>query len=108
MAYLFLYIAGIALIWWIYIIGWVNALKIILGILIPSSLIILFNLKMGRFLFRSPIVGIISVLPTAIFIFKASQPLVAGINSWIDNQNSSDGGETKDVVEVKVISKDDA
>ena len=67
--------------------GWSEALKTILSVLIPSILIILFNVKAGRLLFRNPAVGIISVLPTAIFIFKASQPLVVGINCWIDKNS---------------------
>ena len=75
--------------------------------LIPLALIILFNARAGRLLFRNPIVGIISVLPTAVFIFKASQPIVVGINSWIDKKNI-DFVEMKDVVDAEVISKEEA
>ena len=84
MTYFVLYIAGIASIWWVYRVGWTEALKTILSVLIPSILIILFNVKAGRLLFRSPVVGIISIFPTVIFIYRGSLPLVAGINNWID------------------------
>ena len=107
MTYLALYIAGIASIWWIFRVGWSEALKTILSVLIPSVLIILFNAKAGRLLFRNPIVGIISVLPTAVFIFKVSQPLVARINSWIDKK-TNEFVDMKDVVDAEVISKEDA
>ena len=107
MTYLALYIAGIASIWWIFRVGWSEALKTILSVLIPLVLIILFNVKAGRLLFRNPIVGIISLLPTAAFLFKASQPVVAGINSWIDRQ-TNDVVDSQDVVEAEVISKEDA
>ena len=39
MTYLILYIAGITSIWWIYRVGWIEALKTILSVLIPSILI---------------------------------------------------------------------
>ena len=107
MTYLALYVGGIASIWLISRVGWSKALKTILSVLIPSLLIILFNAKAGRLLFRNPVVGIISLMPTAIFIFKASQPLVAGVNSWIDKTNN-DFVEKKDVVDAEVISKEDA
>tara|TARA_Y100001968_G_C19329568_1_gene703566 strand:- start:36 stop:359 length:324 start_codon:yes stop_codon:yes gene_type:complete len=107
MTYLVLYIAGILSIWWIYRVGWLEALKTILSVLIPSILIILFNVKAGRLLFRNPVVGIISVLPTAVFIYRGSQPLVVGINNWIDRKNT-DFVEMKDVVDTEVISKEDA
>ena len=106
MTYLVLYIAGIICIWWIYLVGWKEALKKILSILIPSALIILFNMKAGRLLFRSPVVGIISILPTAIFIYRGSLPLVAGINSWIDSK-ANNVAESQDVVDAEVISKED-
>ena len=106
MTYLALYIAGIASIWWIFRVGWSEALKTILTILIPSVLIILFNARAGRLLFRNPIVGIISVLPAAVFIFKASQPLVVGINNWIDKK-TNEFVDMKDVVDAEVISKED-
>ena len=107
MTYLALYVGGIAAIWWISRLGWSEVLKRSLPVFIPLVLIILFNMKAGRLLFRSPIVGIISVLPTAIFIFKASEPLVVGINSWIDKKTNN-FVDMKDVVEAEVISKEDA
>ncbi|WP_320668098.1 hypothetical protein [Prochlorococcus sp. MIT 1307] len=107
MTYLALYVAGIAFIWWVFRDGWAEPLKTILSVLIPLALIILFNARAGRLLFRNPIVGIISVLPTAVFIFKASQPIVVGINSWIDKKNI-DFVEMKDVVDAEVISKEEA
>ena len=107
MVYLFLYIAGIASIWWISRVGWLEALKTMLSVLIPSIFIIVFNVKAGRLLFRNPIVGIISVLPTAVFIFKASQPVVVGINNWIDKKKN-DFVDLNDVVDAEVISKEDA
>ena len=107
MTYLSLYICGLAVIWWIYRLGWVEALKLTVSILIPSALIILFNIKAGRLLFKSPIIGIISVLPTALFIYRGSQPLVLGINSWIERK--TDGFvDSKKVVDAEVISKEDA
>ena len=48
MTYLFLYVVGIVLIWWIYRVGWIEALKIVIKVLVPSILIILFNIKAGR------------------------------------------------------------
>ncbi len=107
MTYLFIYIAGLAAIWWIYRVGWLEATKTILSILIPSILIVLFNVKAGRLLFRSPLVGILSLLPTAIFIYRGSQPFVTGINSWIDRK-TKDFVDSKDVVDAEVLSKEDA
>ena len=107
MTYLVLYVAGIVSFWWIYRVGWLEALKTILAVLIPSIFIILFNVKAGRLLFRNPVVGIISVLPTAVLIYKGSQPFVAGINSWID-MKTNDIVDSDDVVEAEVISKEDA
>ena len=107
MTYFVLYIAGIASIWWVYRVGWTEALKTILSILIPSILIILFNVKAGRLIFKNPTVGIISVLPTAFFIFRGSKPLVFGINSWID-QKRNDFTNSQDVVDAEVISKEEA
>ena len=106
MTYLVLYIAGITSIWWIYRVGWTEAIKIILSILIPSILIILFNLKAGRLIFKNPAVGIISVLPTAFFIYRGSKPLVFGINSWIDRKRN-DFVDSQDVVDAEVISKEE-
>ena len=107
MTYVILYVACIVCIWWVYRVGLKEALKKILSVLIPSALIILFNVKAGRLLFRSPVVGIISILPTAIFIYRGSLPLVAGINSWIDRK-TNDFVESQNVVEAEVISKEDA
>ena len=107
MTYVVLYIAAIFCIWLIYRVGWLEAIKKILSILIPSALIILFNVKAGQLLFKSPIVGIISIFPTAIFIYRGSLPLVAGINNWIDKQNN-EFVDNQDVVEAEVISKEDA
>ena len=104
MTYLVLYIAGIASIWWIYRVGWPEALKTILSILIPSILIILFNVKAGRLIFKNPAVGIISVLPTAFFIYRGSKPLVYGVNSWIERKRN-DFVDSKDIVDTEVISK---
>ncbi len=106
MTYIALYIAGIASIWWIFRVGYVEALKIIMSILIPSVFIILFNVKAGRLLFRNPIVGIISVLPTVFFIYKASQPIVTVINSWID-EKLNNLVDLDDIVDAEVISKED-
>ena len=106
MTYVVLYIAAIFCIWWIYRVGWLEAIKKILSILIPSALIILVNVKAGRLLFKSPIVGIISILPTAIFIYRGSLPLVDRINCWIDNI-SKNYVESQKVVDVEVVSKED-
>tara|TARA_B100000700_G_scaffold219776_1_gene241841 strand:+ start:147 stop:470 length:324 start_codon:yes stop_codon:yes gene_type:complete len=106
MTYLFIYIAGIASIWWVYRVGWTEALKTILSVLIPSLLIILFNVKAGRLIFKNPAIGIISVLPTALFIYRGSQPLVSGINSWIDRKRD-EVMNSKDIVDTEVISKEE-
>ena len=105
MTYLVLYIAGITSIWWVYRVGWTEALKTILSVLIPSILIILFNLKAGRLIFKNPAVGIISVIPTAVFIYRGSKPLVFGINSWID-QKRNEFVDSQSVVDAEVISKE--
>ena len=107
MTYVVLYIAAIFCIWWIYRVGWQEAIKKILSILIPSALIILVNVKAGRLLFKSPIVGIISIFPTIIFIYRGSLPLVAGINNWIDRK-ANEFVENQEVVDAEVISKEDA
>ena len=106
MAYFILYIAGIALLWWVYRVGWTEALKTVLSVLIPSILIIIFNVKAGRLIFKSPALGIISVLPTAFFIYRGSQPLVLGINNWIDRKRN-EFVDSKDVVDAEVISKEE-
>tara|TARA_Y100001968_G_C19061620_1_gene574055 strand:+ start:183 stop:506 length:324 start_codon:yes stop_codon:yes gene_type:complete len=107
MGYLVLYFFGIASIWWVYRVGWTEALKNILSVLIPSILIILFNVKAGRIIFKNPAVGIISVLPTAIFIYRGSKPLVSSVNSWIDRKRN-DFVASKDVVDAEVVSKEEA
>tara|TARA_Y100001968_G_C18781092_1_gene446764 strand:- start:186 stop:509 length:324 start_codon:yes stop_codon:yes gene_type:complete len=107
MTYFVLYFAGVASIWWIYKVGWTEALKTFLSILIPSILIILFNIKAGRLIFKNPTVGIISVLPTAIFIYRGSRPFVFGINSWIDKKRN-EFVDSKEVVDAEVVSKEEA
>ena len=106
MTYLALYIAGIASIWWIYRVGWTEALKTILSVLIPSILIILFNVKAGRLIFKNPTVGIISILPTAFFIYRGSRPLVFGINSWIDKKRN-EYVDSQDIVDAEVVSEEE-
>ena len=107
MTYFILYIAGIASIWWVYRVGWIEALKTILSVLIPSILIILFNIKAGRLIFKTPLVGIISVLPTAFFIYRGSKPLVFGLNNWIDRKRNQ-FVYSQDVVDTEVISKEES
>ena len=105
MTYLFLYIVGIVLIWWIYRVGWIEALKTVIKVIVPSLFIILFNIKAGRLLFKSPIVGLLSALPTSIFIYRGSLPLVGYINNWIENKrNKYDASE---VIETDSIPIDD-
>jgi len=106
MTYLLLYIAGITSIWWVYSVGWTEALKTIVSVLIPSILIILFNVKAGRLIFKNPAVGIISVLPTALLIYRGSKPVVFGINSWID-QKRNEFVESQAIVDAEVISKEE-
>ena len=86
MTYLFLYLIGLIIIFYVYKVGWLAALKTVISIIVPSFLIILFNVKAGRLLFKSPIVGLVSALPTSIFIFRGSKPLVSLINNWIENK----------------------
>ena len=107
MTYFILYFFGIASIWWIYRVGWTEAIKTILSVLIPSVLIILFNVKAGRIIFKNPAVGMISVLPTAIFIYRGSRPLVFGINNWIDRKRN-EFVDLKGVVDAEVVSKEEA
>ena len=107
MAYFILYFIGIASIWWLYRVGWTEALKTILSVLIPSLLIILFNVKAGRLIFKNPAVGIISVLPTSIFIYRGSKPIVFGINNWIDRKRN-EFVDSREVVEAEVVSKEEA
>ena len=97
MAYLILYIVGVFLIWWTYRVGWLEALKTVVKVIVPSVLIILFNIKAGRLHFKSPVVGLLSALPTTIFIFRASTPLVSFVNNWIENKiNKYDDSEVID------------
>ena len=86
MTYLFLYVVGIILIWWTYRVGWIEALKTVVKVIVPSILIVLFNIKAGRLLFKSPLVGLLSAFPTSIFIFRGSLPLVSYINNWIEKK----------------------
>ena len=105
MTYFVIYIAGLASIWWVYRVGWAEALKTILSVLIPSVLIILFNIKAGRLIFKNPVVGIISVLPTAFFIYRGSKPMVLIINNWIDRKRN-EFIDSQNVVDAEVISKE--
>ena len=86
MTYLFLYLVGIILVWWTYRVGWLEALKTVVKVIVPSALIILFNIKAGRLLFKSTVLGLLSALPTSIFIFRGSTPLVSFINNWIEKK----------------------
>ena len=106
MTYLVLYIAGVTSIWWIYRVGWTEALKTILSVLIPSILIILFNVKAGRLIFKNPAVGIISVLPTVFFIYRGTKPIVFGVNNWIDKQRN-EFVNSQTVVDAEVINKEE-
>ena len=105
MTYLFLYVIGIILIWWTYRVGWLEALKTVIKILVPSVFIILFNIKGGRLLFKSPVFGFLSVLPTSIFIYRVSLPLVSFINNWIEKTRSED--YDSEVIETDSVSIDD-
>ncbi len=105
MTYLFLYVIGIILIWWTYRVGWLEALKTVIKVLVPSVFIILFNIKGGRLLFKSPILGLLSVLPTSIFIYRVSLPLVSFINNWIEKTRSDD--YDSEVIETDSVSIDD-
>ena len=103
MTYLFLYIVCIVLIWWTYRVGWLEALKTVVKVIVPSALIILFNIKAGRLLFKSPLIGLLSALPTSIFIFRGSLPLVSYINNWIEKKiNKYDDSEVIDTDSVPI------
>ena len=106
MTYLFLYIVGVVLIWWIYRVGWIEALKTVIKVLIPSILIILFNIKAGRLLFKNPLLGLLSALPTSIFIYRGSFPVVASINNWIDAKNNR-YENSEEVIDTDSIPLDD-
>ena len=107
MIYITLYVDCIISIWWTYRVGLKEALKKIFSVLIPSALIILFNAKTGRLLFRNPLIGIITLLPTAVLIYRGSLPFVAEINNWIDRKADS-FVDSQEVVDAEVISKEDA
>ena len=106
MTYLFLYVVGITLIWWIYRVGWIEALKTVIKVLVPSILIILLNIKAGRLLFKNPVVGLLSALPTSILIYRGSLPFVASINNWIDKKRSK-YEESEEVIDTDSIPVDD-
>ena len=105
MTYLFLYIVGVILIWWTYRVGWLESLKTVVKVIVPSALIILFNIKAGRLLFKSPILGLISTLPTSIFIYRGTLPLVGYFNNWIDNKRNK--YNDSEVIETDSIQIDD-
>tara|TARA_B100001996_G_scaffold235469_1_gene181804 strand:+ start:256 stop:573 length:318 start_codon:yes stop_codon:yes gene_type:complete len=105
MTYLFLYLIGIILIWWTYRVGWLEALKTVIKVLVPSVFIIFFNIKGGRLIFKSPIFGLLSVLPTSIFFYRVSLPLVSLINNWIENKRSKD--YDSEVIETDSVAIDD-
>ena len=105
MTYLFLYLVGISLIWWTYRVGWIESLKTVIKVIVPSALIIIFNIKAGKLLFKSPIVGLLSALPTSIFIYRGSIPIVDYINSWIDKKISK--YDDAEVIDTDSIPLDD-
>ena len=106
MTYLFLYAIGIFVVWHTYKYGFIDTVKKLVNILLPSFLIIVFNIKTGRLLFKTPLIGILSILPTSIFIYRVSQPFLSLFNSWIDN--STDKKEDmENVVEAEVINIDE-
>ena len=106
MIYLFLYIFGLSLILYIYKVGWLAAFKTIISIIVPSFLIIIFNIKAGRLLFKSPIIGILSALPTSVFIFRGSKPIVNLINNWLENTKNSKGNN-EDVIDTESMPVED-
>ncbi len=107
MTYVFLYFCFILFIFWISYVGWVEACKTIIRLIIPSALIILLNIKAGHILFRSPIIGLVSLLPTAFLIYRGSKPLVNKINSFIDIQRN-EVLNSIEIVDAEVLSKEDA
>ncbi len=64
--------------------GWWEVLKKLVAVFIPLSAIILINIRLAPILFRSPLIGLLSMLPNIYFIFKITSPIVNKINSWID------------------------
>ena len=105
MTYLFLYVVGISLIWWTYHVGWIESLKTVIKVIVPSLLIIIFNIKAGKLLFKSPVVGLLSALPTSIFIYRGSIPIVDYINGWIEKKISK--YEDSEVIDTDSIPLDD-
>ena len=105
MTYLFLYVVGLILIWWTCRVGWIESLKTVVKIIVPSLLIILFNIKAGRLLFKSPLVGLLSALPTSIFIYRGSIPLVIYINNWIENKTNK--YSDSEVIDTDSVTLDD-
>ena len=106
MIYVFLYVVGLILILYIYKVGWLAALKTIISIIVPSFLIIIFNIKAGRLLFKSPIIGILSALPTSVFIFRGSKPIVNLINNWLEITKNSKGNN-EDVIDTESMPVED-
>ena len=86
MTYLFLYVVGLFIIWYVYRFGWLETLKTIISVVIPSFFIILLNIKAGRLLFKNPIIGLSSLLPTSVFIYRTTKPLVYILNNWLINK----------------------
>ncbi len=86
--------------------GWLIALKTAISVIIPSFLIILFNIKAGRLLYKSPILGIISALPTSIFIYRGSKPIVFLVNNWIDSKANYVEIQ-KDIIDTESVSIDE-
>ena len=106
MIYLFLYVVGLALIWLVYKYGWIQSIKTVASIIIPSFMIILFNIKAGRLLFKTPIIGILSSLPSTFFIYRASKPITVFVNNWIDSKFNHLEND-KDAIETESIPLDD-
>jgi len=52
MTYLFLYVVGIILIWWTYRVGWLEALKTVVKVIVPSALIIYLTLKLEDYILK--------------------------------------------------------
>ena len=59
-----------------------------------------------KYNFKNPIVGLLSALPTTIFIYRSSLPLVNYLNSWIDNKRSK-YNDTAEVIDTDSIPIDD-
>lgn len=106
MTYIALYIFFVSFIWWGYRLGWAEALKKIISILIPSILIIFVNIRFSKLILSNPLIGLISVLPTAVIVYKYSKPTVDSINSWIDRKRDQ-FVDSQDIVDADVISNED-